>query len=217
MHFSLRNLPVPGFLIYLIAFSFLIQTSVDGNAQDTTQTSGIVKKTKVTIPDYQPLQLKLGFNLGWCFPYSGGLEFSLLFHELIDINAGVGIGISGFKYGGGARLYPMRDSKVSPMIGAFVFHAAGAKGVVIPIGFEDATYDITPETAFLINGGMRLRFGRGHFFTAAVGYIEPFEGDQAEYQRGSRERRIRNVADALSTSGLSVNFGLQLKISKGYY
>lgn len=200
-----------------MTMSVLILTSVDVNAQDTSASSGVVKKSKVDIPDYQPLQLKLGFNLGWCFPYSGGLEFSLLFHELLDINAGVGIGVSGFKYGGGARLYPMRDSKVSPMIGAFIFHSTGTEGVVIPIGFEDATYDITPETAFLINGGMRLRFGKGHYFTAAVGYIEPFEGDQAEYVRGSRERQIRDVANALSTSGLSVNFGLQLKISKGHY
>lgn len=167
--------------------------------------------------EFQALQFKMGFNLGWSFPYSAGLEFSLLFSELIDVNMGVGAGLSGWKYGAGTRIYPLRHSKLSPMIGAYFYHATGLQSINVSINLDEANYRITPDNALLLNGGMRLRFGNGHYFTAAVGYVFPFEGDQAVYMSGSRNEALRNMANAISTSGLSVNVGILLKLSRGHY
>lgn len=168
-------------------------------------------------PIYQPLQVKLGFNLGWTFPYSGGAEFSLLFKELIDVNAGVGIGMSGLKYGAGTRIYPFRSSKISPMVGVYVYRATGTKSVNISVNMNQAEYRITPDTAILFNGGMRMRFGRGHYLTAAAGYVFPFHGDQAVYKSGSRDPSLQSFANTVATSGLSINFGILLKLSSGNY
>lgn len=166
---------------------------------------------------YQPLQFKMGFNLGWCFPYSAGVEFGLLFNELVDVNAGVGLGISGAKYGGGLRLYPMRETAVSPMIGTYLFHATGTKDLTISSNGFQAVYDITPETAALVNGGFRFRFGSGHYLTAAAGLIFPFYGEQAKYRYGSRNADLQNMANSLATSGFSFNIGIQIKLSSGHY
>lgn len=168
-------------------------------------------------PVYQPLQFKLGFNLGWTFPYSGGVELSLLFNELFDVNVGGGIGVSGLKYGAGARLYPLRNSKVSPMIGTYFYHATGTKTLNVSMNMDEAEFRITPDNAVLVNGGMRLRFGRGHYFTAAMGYVFPFEGEQAVRKWGSRNPALQNFANSLATSGFSFNVGILLKLSGGHY
>lgn len=166
---------------------------------------------------YQPAQFKMGFNLGWCFPYSAGVEFALLLNELVDVNAGVGLGVSGAKYGGGLRIYPMRENAISPMIGTYLFHATGTKELTISSNGFEAVYDITPETAALVNGGFRFRFGSGHYFTAAAGLIFPFYGEQAKYRWGSRNADLQSMANSLATSGFSFNVGIQIKLSSGHY
>lgn len=196
---------------------FILLTSLSLSAQNTPGQSPSFLEGDETPVRYQPLQFKMGFNLGWCFPYSAGVEFALLFNELVDINAGVGLGISGAKYGGGLRLYPMRESIVSPMIGTFLFHATGTKDLTLSSNGFEAIYDITPETAALVNGGLRFRFGSGHYLTAAAGLIFPFYGEQAQYRSGSRSEDLENMANALATSGFSFNIGIQIKLSSGHY
>lgn len=203
--------------LYLLIGILFLLTTFSLSAQNNSEQSPSFLEGDETTARYQPLQFKVGFNLGWCFPYSAGVEFALLFNELVDINAGVGLGISGAKYGGGLRLYPMRESIVSPMIGTYLFYATGTKDLTISSNGYEAVYDITPETAALVNGGLRLRFGSGHFLTAAAGLIFPFYGEQARFRSGSGSEEIKNMANALATSGFSFNIGIQIKLSSGHY
>lgn len=98
--------------------------------------------------EFQALQFKMGFNLGWSFPYSAGLEFSLLFSELIDVNMGVGAGLSGWKYGAGTRIYPLRHSKVSPMIGAYFYHAQDCNPSMFQSIWMKRVIELLPTTLF---------------------------------------------------------------------
>lgn len=205
-------------LLRTTAILFLTMTCLSGIAQnDENDSPDFLSGASSKEIRFQPTQFKIGFNLGWGFPYSAGVEFSMLFHELFDVNVGGGVGLSGWKYGAGARFYPMRDSKVSPMIGGYLYHATGIKALLLFNKYEDAEYQITADNAFLLNGGMRLRFGRGNYFTVAVGHIFPFEGEQAKYLNGSRDRQLRNRANSLATSGLSINVGILIKLSRGHY
>ncbi len=168
-------------------------------------------------PEYQLLQFKIGFNLGWEFPYSPGVEFSFLFSELVDINFGFGFGSSGAKGGVGARVYPIRTKKISPMAGLFYYRASGMGEWQITQGDETAVYEITRDRALLINAGFRYRFGKGHYFTTAVGYSFPFAGDKAKYVSGSTNPEIKNTMDIFCTGGFSIDVGLQVKLNKGSY
>lgn len=166
---------------------------------------------------YQPVQVKLGFNLGWDSPYSAGLECAVLFHELVDVNAGVGIGISGAKVGGGLRYYPLRKPKVSPMLGMLLFRSTGVEPLALSNGAFEATYALMPQTALLTNAGFRLRFGHGNYFTVATGYVFTFSGDRVVFQRGSRDPAFQTAAELLATGGFSLNVGIQVKLTKGHY
>jgi hypothetical protein len=168
-------------------------------------------------PGFQHLQVKTGFNLGWDYPYSAGLELSVLFHELVDCNLGFGLGMSGAKLGIGVRTFPLRNSNFSPMFGAYLYHATGLKNLNVYVNNDEAVYDITPDNAVLLNTGARFRFGKGHYIIAGIGYSIPFNGEKATYKSGSTSESVETFANMFGTGGLSLNFGVLIKISKGRY
>lgn len=207
------NRSVPCLLIFCF---FLLCINVT-RAQQNQPAPNFVEGSVAPGPQYQLLQAKIGFNLGWTFPYSAGVEFSALFLELFDINAGVGVGMSGWKYGGGMRVFPLRASKFSPLAGMYVYHATGLRDVMVGNELGQATFNITPDTAVLLNGGARMRFGHGNYLTLAMGYVFPFAGDKAVRVSGSNSPELQDIANAFATSGFSLNFGILIKISKGNY
>jgi len=166
---------------------------------------------------FQKIQTKIGFGLGWDYPYSAGIELSLLLNEIIDCNVGFGLGMSGAKLGIGARTFPVRNSNFSPMFGAYLYHATGLKNLNVNVNTEEAVYDITPDNAILLNTGARFRFDKGHYIIAGIGYSFPFNGGKAVYRSGSTSESVKTFANALGTGGLSINFGVLLKINKGNY
>lgn len=167
--------------------------------------------------EYQSVQFKMGFNIGWEFPYAVGVEGSLLFDEMVDINMGFGIGMSGVKIGFGSRFFPIRNKKVSPMIGAYYYHASGINSINVSVNKEEGEYKITADNALLLNTGMRFRFGKGHYLMAGIGYSFPFKGDKAQYKSGSNASAVQSFADAISVGGFSMNVGILIKLSSGYY
>lgn len=167
--------------------------------------------------NYQPVQIKIGFNLGYEFPYSAGLEFSFLIKEIVDINFGCGMGMSGTKYGLGTRIFPVPNRKVSPMFGVYLYHANGIKSLNVNVYEEVGEYQITPDNAVLLNAGIRFRFGKGHYLVGGLGYSIPFEGNKAVYISGSRSSSVQSFANVFATGGFSINAGILLKLSKGHY
>jgi hypothetical protein len=176
----------------------------------------VASETDSTL-SFQQLQIKTGFNLGWGYPYSAGIELSLLYNELVDCNVGFGLGMSGAKLGMGIRTFPIRNRNISPMIGAYFYHATGLKNLNVTVYEDEAVYDITPDNAILLNTGARYRFSKGHYLIAGIGYSIPFKGEKARYKSGSTSESVEKFANAFGTGGLSLNIGLLLKINKGNY
>jgi len=166
---------------------------------------------------YQPVQVKLGLTSGWKAPHGTGIDFSLTINELVDINLGAGISISGTKIGVGARLYPLREKDFSPMIGAFLYHSGGMERITVTYNYDEAVYRINPNNAFQINAGARYRFGKGHYFIGALGYAFPFNKEGAEYINGSTLDTVRSVADAITIGGFAVYGGILIKLTPGNY
>ncbi|MCK4661304.1 MAG: hypothetical protein KAT68_00450 [Bacteroidales bacterium] len=160
--------------------------------------------------EYKSMQFKIGYNLGWEFPYSAGIEFSCLFNEIIDVNIGSGLGISGAKIGLGTRFYPVKNKKRSPIIGIYLYHATGKKS--LNIGLDETEYKITPDVALLINTGIRFRLRKGHYLITGIGYSIPFRGKKAEYKWGATDNSTQSFANALSTGGFSTNIGILIKL-----
>lgn len=200
----------------LLLFCFiLLMTSNSIAGQENDPYSNMYE---VPIPfNYQPVQFKIGFNLGYEFPYSAGLELSFLIKEIIDLNFGCGLGMSGTKYGVGTRIYPVPNRKVSPMFGVYLYHANGIKSLNVNVYEEVGEYRITPDNAVLLNAGIRFRFGKGHYLVGGLGYSIPFAGEKAVYISGSRSGSVQSFANVFATGGFSINVGILLKLSKGHY
>ncbi len=140
-----------------------------------------------------------------------------MIYELVDINTGYGISINGKKKVLGAGFYPLRNKTFSPMIGAFLYHSAGQNLITVSVNEDSGKYWIRPDDAVLINAGFRYRFGKGHYMIAGLGYSVPFKGEKAEYLGGSNLDSVQSLADILTIGGLSMNFCILIKLSKGYY
>jgi hypothetical protein len=197
--------------ICLILFGFNLYSA------NKTDKCLLGKDSTISKVEYQTVQFKVGFNIGWEFPYSAGAEFSFLFNELIDANFGCGLGFRGAKLGVGARIYPLKKSKFSPMLGTYFYHATGLNKLTVSVNELQGIYSITSDNAVLINTGLRYRYGKGNYIIAGIGYSIPFYGEKAIYRSGSNESSVKTFANALATGGLSVNFGILLKLSKGPY
>jgi hypothetical protein len=169
------------------------------------------------IPQYQTIQVKIGFNLGYDFPYSCGFEFSCLFKELIDANLGCGLGMSGAKIGFGSRIYPLRKKNFSPMAGVYFFYATGLWDMGVGNGNDKATYRITPDYAIQTSLGFRCRFRKGQYFIFGLGYTFPYFGEKAKYISGSKNPDHKKSMDAFATGGISMNIGFLIKLSRGSY
>ena len=171
---------------------------------------------------YQPLQWKLGINLGWDYAYSNGIDLSLLVDELFDINVGAGIELNGVRVGFGGRIFPFKDQILSPMLGVFLYYSAGREEIEISeLNKSIQVYKINPCTALLFNTGLRFRYANGNYLILGIGYSDPFRGG-GELEHISGKERDRNEEtesklEAITVGGLSINISLLLKISKGNY
>lgn len=203
-------------LRYLVVLFFLFSSLL--RAYPTDNFKLLMQSDSIEEQDlYQPLQFKIELITGWKTPYGTGLDFSFMFNEIIDANFGCGISISGTKTGLGTRFYPIRNKSFSPMIGAFLFHSAGQSKITVSFNEDSGIFRINPDNAILINGGFRLRFGKGHYLITGLGYSIPFKGEDAEYLSGSTLSSVQSLANTLTIGGISMSFGIVIKLSKGNY
>ena len=170
-----------------------------------------------TIPNTRSSRLRSALTWVGEFPYSAGVEFSCLFEELIDLNFGFGLGMSGAKAGFGTRIYPLRRHNLSPMAGIYLYIATGLWDMEVSNDEGTAMYRITPDGAVLVSGGIRYRFGIGEYLTGAIGYSFPFIGEKARYISGSTDPALKQQMDKFATGGFSINVGIIIKLNRGSY
>lgn len=157
---------------------------------------------------------RLGFDLGWEFPYSAGMELAVAIAEVVEINAGVALGLSGAKAGIGLRAYPLVRSKWSPMVGAHLFTTSGLGEVTITKNTREALYRIPGNNGFVINVGARNRFKNGDYFMVAIGRSFAFDNEKAIYLDGSPDDDIKDIANIMGVGGFSFNLTYLIKLGK---
>lgn len=193
----------------LCILSFLLPVISIANTVEENQTNS------KTI--YQPVQVKAGMHLGWDFPYATGLEASVLLHELVDFNTGASIGMSGAKVGFGVRAYPLRKPRVSPLVGCYYYRNSGINRLNVNVNYDYAVYRIPANSAILLNAGIRIRLGKGHYILTSMGNSIPLAHRRAKYISGSTSSSVRNFANSFVLGGFSFNVGFLLKLNSGYY
>lgn len=165
---------------------------------------------------FQEFQLKVGASVGSNFPYAPGLEASVLFDEIIDISAGFALANSGFRFGFGSRFYPMRFAMVSPLAGAYFYYFNGLHSVAIDNSSGTGYYSIPMNMGVVVNSGLRLRIGKGHYLLASAGYSALLFDDTPRYIRGAVVTRADDF-EKYTIGKLSLNLSFLFKLNRGYY
>jgi hypothetical protein len=190
------------FLSFLLVFACVMDTA--------TATS--ISTARDSMPT--PVKTRIGFDLGWESPYSAGMQLSMTIKEVIDLNAGVGLGLSGFKAGIGARVYPMPQNNWSPMVGAYLFATSGLGEVTLTSNNDEALYRIPSARAYAIQLGLRAKVDDDYFIICA-GHSWAYKGGNSVYLDGSTSDNIEKVADIMGVGGFSFNLSYLIRLGRG--
>ncbi len=154
---------------------------------------------------YQHGNIGLGATTGMQNPYGlFGLEISYLFSDILDLNAGVGVGFSGVKTGVGLRIFlPNKD--VSPYLGANFIYATGGKEIEVRRGGETGYFDIPKGSAIHVKGGVKIRFFFDQWLYLSGGYAFSRNDKEAEFLYGSDSEKIQNFANFSTIGGVQAS------------
>ena len=160
----------------------------------------------------------LTFSLGWGAPYAFGLEFSHMMTPNLDLNAGVGIGVTGGKIGVGTRYYFSPQRKISPFVGANLVRTGGIDAITIEVDnggqLEFVECRFNPSTQFHLRGGIRwqptFRFG----MIGAVGYGINLGGSPVVYLNGQPSQFARDVIEIIAPGGVEVSLGFAIGLGR---
>jgi hypothetical protein len=152
-----------------------------------------------------------GISFGYNMPHGwGSAELTRHLGYRWDVNAGIGIGPSGFKIGAGLRLYLLNyGKKYKPFLAA---QYAWASGMRINMGGQEdesgnqlypeevSTFKIPSDQAVHLRAGFRW-LSTNHSVLLSAGYAIPFMGYEARFISGRQSERRQNIANAFTVGG----------------
>lgn len=168
--------------------------------------------TSETNFEEDPATRKFGFLVGWEGPYGAGGELAFLFKKRVEFSLGAGLGLSGLKFGIGSRYYFLIDSRLTPVIGAYLFHATGVNPATLTVNKEEAVYRIPSSSAILFSGGLSLEAIEEVSLSGNIGYSLHFSDKKPEYVSGSTASEVASFAKAVARGGLSLSIGLLISL-----
>jgi len=151
----------------------------------------------------------LGLTLGWGSPYGWGLEYSHLVQPKLDVNVGLGLGISGGKLGIGARYYLTPERKLSPFFGANLVRSGRIDNISLDINNDHTEYSIRPNALLHLRSG--LRWQPGHVgLMGTLGYGARLSGDPVTFSTSYPvpSPALRNWARAFGPGGVEISLGI---------
>lgn len=152
----------------------------------------------------------IGLNAGWGCAYGWGIEYSYFTTKHFDINAGIGLSISGIKFGAGTRFFFMKEGS-SPFIGTNIVHSNGIKKLTVSVNEDEAIYFIPANQAIFFRTGYKID-GYNRSFLINLGYGLPFNGERVIYKEGSTSSAVKNFAEAIALGGLEISATIIFKI-----
>ncbi|GAB2965870.1 hypothetical protein GCM10027048_39820 [Hymenobacter coalescens] len=208
---------------FLVAAALLL--SLTSQAQTTApETTAAPLNTR-----YRATALSL--STGWGAPYGVGLELSHFVTRQLDLNAGVGIGLSGSKLGLGARYFLAPNKRVSSYFGLNLVRSGGWNEVEMREGGGDDWYEdgyrigtltVKASTVAHLRYGVRWQPGKrpGRVgVLGTVGYGIRLGGDPMVYHMDPSFDKPDKLEQAVYRSvyapgGLEFSLGLSLGLGE---
>jgi hypothetical protein len=163
----------------------------------------------------------LGLAIGWGAPYGWGIELSRMLTSRLDVNAGVGITITGGKVGVGTRYYFNPERKVSAFVGGNLVRSTGWNNIHVTsttststnggptyYASDDAVVNFLPATLLHLRGGVRWQPIWRFTMLGTLGYGIVLGGETVEYVSGNYSQNARNGARLLAPGGVEISYGI---------
>lgn len=193
----------------------------------TTGAHAQTTPTEVLAPMPKPIAASrypattLGLGLGWGAPYGWGVELAHMVTPRLDVNAGLGVTITGGKFGVGTRYFFNPERKVSAFVGGNLVRSTGWNSIHVTTtstsnnggstyynSGDDAVVNYLPTTLLHLRGGVRWQPIRRFAMLGALGYGIALGGETVEYVSGSYNQSARDFARLLAPGGVELSLGI---------
>jgi CubicO group peptidase (beta-lactamase class C family) len=205
----------------LLAGLGLLLAATTASAQTTPATAPAAVPSPAPLVTSRYPATALGLAIGWGAPYGWGLELSHMVTPKLDVNAGVGITITGGKVGVGTRYYFNPERKVSAFVGGNLVRSTGWNNIHVTTNStstnggqtyyasgDDAVVNFLPATLLHLRGGVRWQPIRRFAMLGALGYGIVLGGETVEYVSGNYSQNARNGARLLAPGGVEISYGI---------
>ena len=153
-----------------------------------------------------PSLFSAGLTAGWGAPYGTGVEFNYLILNRVDINAGMGINLSGLKIGVGSRLFFTVKRKFNPFIGINYSINSGFDDLEISSSDEEsAHYRIPSNRVIHAKFGIKFNMHKQFALLGSAGYGFSLDDNKVTYLEGSRRKSLKNMANIAKAGGIEVS------------
>lgn len=182
---------ISAILCFLLLFSFSIDAQRSKEKESETRSNGV------------------GLVGGWGSPYGFGFEYSRIFQKHFDFNVGAGIGGSGFRVGGGVRVFN-GNWQASPFAGIAIFHNSGFDDLMVNTDGDIGVFNVRPDQAIALRGGLRLGYPYIVFYITG-GWAIPFRYSEALIIDGNPSQALIDATNLTTSPG-----GLELSLGINY-
>ncbi|WP_053405408.1 hypothetical protein [Persicobacter sp. CCB-QB2] len=158
----------------------------------------------------------LGVHLGSGFTYSNGVELGYLATEDFQLNAGIGTGLAGGKFGLGMRYFLLSGRYVQPILGAQFYRNNGFSDLEVTYndGY-DATYgyyDIHANNTLVLNTGIKIRTNSRFSVMIELGHGIAFDNQRYTMTSGEGNSSTNALAGFIAPGGFSFDVGFMLNL-----
>lgn len=197
----------------------LLLAATGTHAQSTPTEMPVAAPQPVVASRYPATTLGLG--IGWGAPYGWGVELSHMVGPRLDVNAGLGVTITGGKFGVGTRYFFNPERKVSAFVGGNLVRSTGWNSIHVTTNStssnggstyyasgDDAVVNYLPATLLHLRGGARWQPIRRFAMLGTLGYGIALGGETLEYVSGNYSSSARDFAQLLAPGGVEFSLGI---------
>ncbi len=142
-----------------------------------------------------------------------GIELGYYPHPNVNLNVDVVAAVSGFRLGGGARLFANETGEFSPFIALDGFVTTGVSNLVVTVNEDKAEYRISPAKLLIPSMGIRYALLNFANVYGTVGYAFALTGGDAAFVAGDYSESVDRLANFLEPDGLQIMLGVSWRFT----
>jgi hypothetical protein len=148
---------------------------------------------------------------GWGAPVGFGIEFAKYLNRNLNLNAGFGLTITGFKLSMGTKYIAFPADRVSPYIGINFSHSSGIGKLRINVNTDTAKYKMKAANIVTPRVGLKVKNDFANIYLNA-GFGIVTSGGGKRYLSGSRDSSVEDFASLLSAGGIEISGSISFPI-----